>query len=171
MASAESARPDIFLPGGQPRRECLTEAAAQVLCEAVRLTRETNWESVRSPHLFMGLLAVPDAGVRMWGERLGADLAKLLSQFQELFQQDAGASAPHVALNREFLSDNVMRLVREAYLRAVMHKRSTVAPMDILITMFTTNNSLVAECFERIGVTAAKLTELAVLAEQQTAQT
>jgi ATP-dependent Clp protease ATP-binding subunit ClpA len=170
MASAESARPDIFLPGGQPRRECLTESANQVLGEAVRLARETNWESVRSPHLFMGLLAVPDAGVRMWGDRLGADLTKLLSQFQELFQQDAGEGVPHLALNREFLSDNVMRLVREAYLRAVMHNRPMVAPMDMLITMFTTSNSIVAECFERIGVTAAKLTELAVLAEQQTGQ-
>src|SRR5580692_4416944 len=94
MASAESARPDIFLPGGQPRPECLTESANQVLCEAVRLARETNWESVRSPHLFMGLLALPDAGVRLWGDRLGADLTKLLSQFKELFQQKAGDCAP-----------------------------------------------------------------------------
>jgi hypothetical protein len=39
--------------------------------------------------------------------------------------------------------------------------------MDLLISMFTTNGSIVAECFERIGVTAAKLTELAVMAEQQ----
>ena len=37
--------------------------------------------------------------------------------------------------------------------------------MDILITMLTATNSIVAECFERIGVTAAKLTELAVMAE------
>ena len=32
--------------------------------------------------------------------------------------------------------------------------------------MFTTPQSIVAECFEKIGVTAAKLTELAVIAEQ-----
>src|SRR5882724_2887735 len=170
MASAEPARPDIFLPGGQPRRECLTDGTAQVLGEAVRLARETNWESVRSPHLFMGLLSVPDAGVRMWGDRLGADLAKLLAQFQELFQQDDGEGPPHLALNREFLSDNVMRLLREAYTRAVAHHRPTVAPMDLLITLLTASNSIVAECIERIGVTAAKLTELAVLAEQQSGQ-
>ena len=44
--------------------------------------------------------------------------------------------------------------------------REQVSPMDLLITLFTTPNSIVAECFERIGVTAAKLTELAVLAER-----
>jgi hypothetical protein len=38
--------------------------------------------------------------------------------------------------------------------------------MDLLITLFTTHNSIVAECFERIGVTAARLTELAVMVEQ-----
>src|SRR5438105_15710619 len=86
MASSEPPR-DIFLPGGKPRPECLTESAAQVLCEAVRLARETRWDSVRSPHLFMGLLAVPDPGVKRWGDRLGADVATLLPQFQQLFHR------------------------------------------------------------------------------------
>jgi hypothetical protein len=63
-----------------------------------------------------------------------------------------------------------MRLLREAYTRAVAHNRPTVTPMDLLITLLTASNSIVAECFERIGVTAAKLTELAVLAEQQSGQ-
>jgi ATP-dependent Clp protease ATP-binding subunit ClpA len=61
----------------------------------------------------------------------------------------------------------VIRLLREAYARARDHGRSTVTPMDLLISLLTASNSIVAECFERIGVTAAKLTELAVLAEQQ----
>jgi hypothetical protein len=39
--------------------------------------------------------------------------------------------------------------------------------MDLLISLLTTAHSIVAECFERIGVTAAKLTELAVLAEHK----
>jgi ATP-dependent Clp protease ATP-binding subunit ClpA len=171
MASGDRAQPDFFLPGGQPRRECLSESAGKVLCEAVRLARETHWDSVRSPHLFMGLLAVPDAGVRLWGDRLGADLQTLLGQFQELFQQEDEERPALLVLNREFLSDNVMRLLREAYTRAVMNKRGTVTPMDLLITLLTASNSIVAECFERIGVTAAKLTELAVLAEQQSGQT
>ena len=40
-----------------------------------------------------------------------------------------------------------------------------VARPDRHITLLTSANSIVAECFERIGVTAAKLTELAVIAE------
>jgi ATP-dependent Clp protease ATP-binding subunit ClpA len=113
----------------------------------------------------MGLLAVPDPSVVNWGERLQADLSKLLSQFQELFHQDEGDDEALLMMNREFLSDNVIRLLRDAFTRAQDHGRRQVTPMDLLISLLTTPNSIVAECFERIGVTAAKLTELAVIAE------
>ena len=43
--------------------------------------------------------------------------------------------------------------------------RTKVTPMDLLICMLTASRSIVAECFERLGVTAAKLTEQAVIAE------
>jgi ATP-dependent Clp protease ATP-binding subunit ClpA len=157
---------DVFLPGGRLRLELLTDAAVKALRESLRLARETRWDSVRSPHVFMGLLAQPDAGVCNWGERLGADLSKLLGQFQELFHQEEGEVEAIIALNREFLSDNVIRLLRDSYGRATAHQRPRIAPMDLLISLLTAPNSIVAECFERIGVTAAKLTELAVMAEQ-----
>ena len=165
MARSDDAMDDIFLPGGCLRPEALTEGAAHALQESIRLTKETRWDSVRSPHVFMGLLAAPDASVRNWGDRLQADLPRLLGQFQELFHQDEVEDESVLALNREFLSDNVIRLLRDAHRRARDHRRCKVTPMDLLISLLTSTNSIVAECFERIGVTAAKLTELAVIAE------
>src|SRR5262249_35035464 len=149
---------DIFLPGGRLRLELLSEPASRALAESLRLAHETRWDSVRSPHIFMGLLAVPDAGVRNWGKQLRADLPNLLGQFQELFHQEEGDLGAVLCLNREFLSDNAIRLLREAYGRAVHHGRAAITPMDLLISLLTATNSIVAECFERIGVTAAKLT-------------
>ena len=157
---------DIFLPSGRLRPDILDEPTARVLREALAHTRATNWDSVRTPHLFMGLLAAPDSGVFKWASRLGADLPGLLDQFRELFHQQNAEPVPPLLLNREFLSDNVIRLLRDAHGRAGDSGRNHVTPMDLLITLFTTPNSIVAECFARIGVTAAKLTELAVLAER-----
>ena len=165
MSSSDEFLDDIFLPGGRLRLDLLTDEATQAMHESIRLAKETRWDSLRSPHVFMGLLAVPDASVTNWGERLQADLAKLLSQFQELFHQEEGEEDSVLALNREFLSDNVIRLLRESYNRASDHRRKQITPMDLLISLLTASNSIVAECFERIGVTAAKLTELAVIAE------
>jgi ATP-dependent Clp protease ATP-binding subunit ClpA len=167
MATPDESEADVFSPGGRLRLELLTENALKTLKESLRLARETRWDSVRSPHVFMGLLAVPDAGVRKWGERLGADLSKLLGQFQELFHQEEGENEALLVLNREFLSDNVIRLLRDAHGRAADAQRTRITPMDLLISLLTAPNSIVAECFERIGVTAAKLTELAVKAEQE----
>jgi ATP-dependent Clp protease ATP-binding subunit ClpA len=166
MGSSDEQPEDVFTPGGLLRLNLLTEPAAQAVRESLRLARETRWDSVRSPHVFMGLLAVPDPGVSNWGERLGADLPKLLGQFQELFHQEEGDVEAPLVLNREFLSDNVIRLLRESHNRACDYRRARITPMDLLISLLTAPNSIVAECFERIGVTAAKLTELAVMAEQ-----
>jgi ATP-dependent Clp protease ATP-binding subunit ClpA len=167
MASSNEFNEDIFQPSGRIRPNLVTDSASAALTEAVRLARETRWDSVRSPHVFMGLLACPDAGMQTWGDRLRADLPKLLGQFQELFHQDEGEEEAILALNREFLSDNVIRLLREAYTRAQDHSRTQITTMDLLISLLTASNSIVAECFERIGVTAAKLTELAVIAERE----
>jgi ATP-dependent Clp protease ATP-binding subunit ClpA len=170
MATPDDSAVDVFLPGGQLRMDLVSESAAVTLRESLRLARETRWDSLRSPHVFMGLLASPDASVRNWGERLGADLEKLLGQFQELFHQEEGEREAVMVLNREFLSDNVIRLLREAYHRASDYHRARITPMDLLISLLTAPNSIVAECFERVGVTAAKLTEWAVMAEQDAGQ-
>lgn len=167
MMTPEGTGEDIFFPGGRLRLDLLDESALAAINESIRLARETRWDSVRSPHVFMGLLATTDVGVRNWGVRLGADLSKLLGQFQELFHQSEGDPEAVVSLNREFLSDNVIHLLREAYSRAHDHRRRHITSMDLLITLLTAPNSIIAECFERIGVTAARLTELAVIAEHQ----
>jgi len=157
---------DIFFPSGRLRHELFRDDASRAVEASLDFARKTRWDSVRSPHLFMGLLENAEPSVQEWGERLGADLPRLIDQFEELFLQEEGDPDPLLNLHREFFSDNVIRLLREAFHRALDHQRPTVAPMDLLICMFTTPHSIVAECFERIGVTAARLTELAVLAEQ-----
>ena len=166
MATPGETSADIFQPGGRLRDDLLTPEAGAALRESIRLTRATRWDTVRSPHVFMGLLAAPDAGVKNWGERLRADLQTLLAQFQELFHQEEGENEPTLALHREFLSDNVIRLLRDSLHRAKNHHRPVITSMDLLITLLTAANSIVADVFGRIGVTAAKLTEYAVMAEQ-----
>src|SRR5438874_2312961 len=109
MANPDESAEDIFLPCGRIRLELLNDGAVTALRESVRLARETRWDSLRSPHIFMGLLAVPDPSVRNWGDRLKADLPRLLDQFQKLFYQEEGEAEPVLFLSREFLSDNVIR--------------------------------------------------------------
>jgi ATP-dependent Clp protease ATP-binding subunit ClpA len=166
MATPDEFVDDIFHPNGHLRLELLNESVIEALNHAIRLARETRWDSLRSPHVFMGLLTAPDASVHNWGQRLpDTDLNSLLGQFIQDFHQDDGEEEAVLTLNREFLSDNVIALIREAIGRALDHQRSQITPMDLLICLFTTN-SIVAHCLqERNGVSAARATELAVMAE------
>jgi len=80
MATPDETADDIFQASGKLRLDTIQESTAEVLRESVRYARSTRWDSVRSPHLFMGLLAAPDIGINCWGDRLGADLPRLLDQ-------------------------------------------------------------------------------------------
>mgnify|MGYP002784907067 CR=1 FL=1 len=157
---------DIFVSCGRVRSDVADEATTQALRESLAHARATNWDSVRTPHLFMGLLAAPDPVVFEWANRLGADLGKLLDQFHDLFYQH-GEPLPPLLLNREFLSDNVIRVLRDAHVRAKDCGRPQFTQMDLLITLFTVPNSIVAECFDLVGVPAARLAQLAVVAERE----
>lgn len=157
---------DIFQPNGRIRGDLFSPEAGEALQQALAFTRATRWETVRSPHIFMGLLAVPDSGLQWWGEKLKADLPSLLRQFQDLFLQEQGNPCPTLDLTREFFSDNVLQVLRKASERAEDQARK-ISSMDLLISLLTAANSIIAECFERIGVTAAQLTEIAMLAEEQ----
>ena len=166
MSSARHFPEDVFLPGGPLQLKLFSTNSRKVLHAALGMANSTSWDNLRSPHIFMGILAMPDASIRDWGKRLDADLPGLLVQFQELFQQPTQERF-FLTLHREFLSDSVLRLLREAWQRSKASGRRRIRPMDLLICLFTSTKSVVAVCFERIGLTAARLTELAVLAENQ----
>lgn len=165
MGKPEESVEDIFLPGGKLRGEMLTDSANAALQESVRLTVETQWDTVRSPHVFMGVLAVADARIQEWARRLQTNPEELLEQFQRLFFKEDGEADSYLALNREFFSDNVIRHLRDALNRSHGYGRKQITQMDLLISLLTVPNSIVAECLEQMGPTAAKLTEIALIAE------
>src|SRR5215475_10078661 len=132
MAMPDATVPELFQPSGTLREDLLTREACQALHETLRLTRATRWDTVRSPHIFMGLLAAPDRGIKGWADRLRADLARLLAEFQDLFHQDQGDTNCPLALHREFFSDNVIRLLRSALRRAKENRRDVITSLDLL---------------------------------------
>lgn len=158
--------PNPFRPNGHLQESLFTSETIQTLHKAVEMTRSTRWESIRSPHLFMGLLAAPDAAICHWAQQLNADLYALLKQFHHLFYQENGEKVSVLALHQEFFSDNGLRVLRDAMDRARINRRPTVTTLDILISVLTSQNSIVAECFERIGVTPDQLTKIAVVTEK-----
>ena len=109
----------------------------------------------------MGLISKPDLHVLAWGEKVNTDLPELLSQFAEIFHQ-AYLTPSRLRLHREFLSDNVIELLRRAWQRLSTASRCHIRLIDLLVVTFQHQDNIVASCFEQIGLKARELTRFAI---------
>lgn len=160
---------DVFEKNGRVAESLFTPSGWMTIQGAMTEAIATRADHIRTPHLFMGLLMVSDPAIQAWGVRLNADLTKLRDQFQELFLQSENPEGSLLRLHREFMSDQVIHLLRAAGKRRREHGRNLISPMDILVSILVDSDSIVTDCFERVGVTAALLTEQALLAESAVA--
>jgi ATP-dependent Clp protease ATP-binding subunit ClpA len=157
---------DVFYAHGGLRTEVCDAATLDAITESLAFAQQMNWDSVRTPHLFMGLLARPDNAVQSWVFRMSESSVRLCQQFRDLFYQDLPPSPPLLA-HREFFSDNTIRVLRDAWIRAQDHGRSRFNMMDLLVSVLSLQPSIVADCFERFGYDAGMVTGLALQAEQE----
>lgn len=157
---------DLFQPDGRVRMELFEISAAGMLRAALESAQLTRWDSLRSPHLFMGLLSKPDPAVRRWAAKAGLNIHRLLSDFEELFREPAGHGEHTLALHREFISDNLIRVLREAVERADENEHPRITSIDLLICLLTTESSIVAECLSQAGLSAEDLARWAVEVEK-----
>jgi ATP-dependent Clp protease ATP-binding subunit ClpA len=162
----KTTEPDIFAANGWVRPEGLEPEALKAIQRAVCWAAETHWESVRTPHLFMGVLSVGDRQVREWCRMIGAGPDSLLLQFATLFSRGQETKTPVVRLNREFLSENAIRCLRAAAKRAQRGNRE-IGLIDLLVSLFSPAGGIVAGCFADVGLPPEQLAAMAVAAEER----
>lgn len=170
MPSHSASKCDLFAANGWLRPEAVEEPAFKALERGARWAADTGWDSIRTPHLFMGLLSVPDRHVRDWCRMLGSDADTLLIQFAAMFTQEREAPKPRVRLHREFLSENALRVLRGARERTRLGGRKSIRISDLLIAMFSPAGGIVADCFADVGYPPERLAAFAVAAEERDPQ-
>jgi ATP-dependent Clp protease ATP-binding subunit ClpA len=157
---------DVFLADGRINPECHTPQVARVLDHALKHAERSGWDSVRTPHIVIGLLSNPDAAIRDWCRRLRVDARELQAQFEAVFRSET-TRPQRLQLHREFLSDNAIRVLRDTFERSRRAGRKETAPIDLLLTVLAPPAGIVGKCFERIGFTPDNLLQLAILTESR----
>src|SRR6188508_344012 len=99
LGSMNSTECDLFAANGWLRSEVMEAPALKALQRAVSWASDTRWESVRTPHLFMGLLSVGDRHVNEWCRMIGTEPDSLLLQFASLFSKSRDVRTPVVRLH------------------------------------------------------------------------
>jgi len=166
MNFSDSVETDIFAPNGYLKSEGLDAVALKAIQRAVCWAADTRWESVRTPHLFMGVLSVGDKHVVEWCRMIGSDPDSLLLQFASLFTRGKELQTPIVRMNREFISENAIRCLRLAFERARRVNRK-VRLIDLLVTIFSPSGGIVGGCFAEVGYPPDHLAAMAVAAEER----
>ncbi len=161
-----SSETDIFAVNGWLRPELFEPIALKALQRATCWAADTHWDSIRTPHLFMGLLSVGDRHVREWCRMIGTDPDSLLLQFASLFTHAVEKETPVVRLNREFVSENALWALRAAAARAERIGRP-MRIIDLLVAMFSPVSGIVAGCFADVGYPPDRLAAMAVAAEER----
>jgi ATP-dependent Clp protease ATP-binding subunit ClpA len=166
LAVPNSNKTDVFAVNGWFRAELAEELAAKSLQRSVCWATDTRWDSIRTPHLFMGLLSTADRHVLEWCRMIGADADSLLLQFASLFTRKRNVAEAIVRLHREFLSENSIAVLRTAWRRAQKSNRPLIRVSDLLVALFAPAGGIVAGCFADVGLPPERLAAIAVAAEE-----
>jgi ATP-dependent Clp protease ATP-binding subunit ClpA len=158
----ESHYPSLFQANGRLRLELLTDRLVRSMRCALDSAEQTGWESIRSPHLFIGLLEELDDPIREWASIAKLDPHQLRNHFIDMFDESGRATSNHLVLHREFFSDGVLRLLRSA--QQLAHERACerLTTIDILIAVLRADPSVVSQCLQWSGYKPRVLTRLAL---------
>jgi hypothetical protein len=165
MCEPDRSADDVFAANGWLRLELLEPPAAKAATRAACWAIDTRWDSLRTPHLFMGLLSSGDRFVTDWCRLIGADPDGLLMQFAAMFTCPKPAAAPLVRLNREFISENAIRALRATRARSLRQGREQARTSDLLVSVVAPEGGIVAGCFAGAGLAPDRLAALALAAE------
>ncbi len=167
MSSPDKNQDLLFAPNGWLIDDQFEPIAFRSVVRAIDWATETGWESLRTPHVLMGLLAVNDRFMEKWCYGLGTTADSLLMQFVRIFRQPPDPNnVPIIRLNREFFSENTIRVLRAALWRAQGDNRQLISTTDLLIAFFRSEGMIIAECFSEVGYTPRRMVSLALSIEE-----
>jgi CHAT domain-containing protein len=104
----------VFLESGDLDPASFDSACLLALQETARLCIKLNWEEIRSPIVFLGLVATRPAAIDTLMARLEFPTAHVVAIFERFCQPREGTSVRPIRLHREFFSNNTIAIVKSA---------------------------------------------------------
>jgi ATP-dependent Clp protease ATP-binding subunit ClpA len=145
----------LFAPDGRLRQEYFTPSAIRALRAACDAAMRTGWPSVRTPHLFIGLLEEADEPIARWLSQNQLDAARLRTDFLDWFDMSEQLPARQIHLQAECFSEHLRQALQFAYERALQRGGPLITPADLLAAVFLCEPSVVCECLRRDGYDVA----------------
>jgi len=151
---------DLFLPNGRLNPALFTHEALEAATGAQKAARATRFESVRAPHLLMGLAARDGGFADQLFRRAGRSGRRVEQAMARMMMQTPGVQGP-LALHREFFSDNLIRLLHRACAQCRRQNKPLITEKILIHVLLTNAGGHVAGALSRLGLDTLELLELA----------
>jgi len=153
----EEPMPELFLPAGGLATARFTPDGLRLLDAAVEAAVRTNWEEIRSPHLFIGLLLDEKGPVPARLQQMGVPPLELLDALFRGVGQPPRARIRRPQLHREFISDNALKVLRAACAAAARAGRPQVDAQDVLTASLSDPGGYIPDTLRRNRVDVSGL--------------
>jgi ATP-dependent Clp protease ATP-binding subunit ClpA len=156
---------ELFHTAGQPLKERFESEAWGAFDRAADSARIGGWESIRTPHLFVGLLRGEDAVIHRWANFVPIDGPQLANEIERLFRCELPGRPGTLPVHREFFSNGLLAVLQQAAHRASQRGCPFIAPSDLLHALLSHRDSIVSETLETAGICPAEWISLLENAE------
>ena len=149
----------LFMPNGFVTPELCTEPTYAALELTLKAAAETRWDTIRTPHIFMGLVARENGLAATLFAKTRHSAKDIYRAFSRAFMQRPGAEGP-LQLHREFFSDNVIRLMHRARARAADHDEPRISEKQLMMAILEDVDGIVVYTLGQIGLDPERLREV-----------
>lgn len=151
---------ELFCPSGDLNRELFSEDALAALEEAVQSAYRTYWPDLRNPHILMGLINRRGSRLAMHiSENQLADPNAVATAFMAavLRKQSLNAALRPPRLHIEFLSENALKTLREAWRLITADGRRVIREADLLAGMLNDSEGFIVASLAQMGISPIDL--------------
>lgn len=147
-----------MLPNGA-LNQGLFEADAWSACEeAALMAYRSHWAELRSPHLFLGILNRRGSKLaKHLAAVLTIDANQLATTLLVALARNPDASLRPPKLNREFLSENALLVLRKAHELAQGRQAPQIKERDLLEAIVTIPSNIITLSLRQSGIDPSKL--------------
>lgn len=142
---------EIFREDGSLNKDLFDTSCYDSLKISGKIAMKMNWDSIRTPHLFLGILNRKGSGLQrcIGAMNLGYDLQQT---FLQTFWQTPLATPRVLALNKNTISENLKAVIRQGHSLARFANREKICECDLLEAMLSDSRNIIHQSLRQLGI-------------------
>lgn len=148
---------EVLLPDGRLNSDLFEAGCLAAVLISAEMAQRTYWDEIRSPHLFLGVLARPDGILAVALKGKGHDPQSLTDVLYQLVGKPPRSVRSKPLVHREFVSDNALGVLQRAKGIARSAGRSRIGERDLLQAIIADESNYITQVLRQLKIDPLKV--------------